>query len=150
MSELDESNLKSRWRRFSLDNFSYKYDGLQVCYRLSRLQEFDTSSCRVVWVLMNASIVLQVTFSRSDCNELWGLASIFPMVPKNRINNRVRVNEWTKAHVVQRLVSVLMNLESTQSWLKLSWRLNPLKKWPGHPISSQPYYQPIWKKITLL
>ena len=84
----------------------------------------------------DASIVLQVTFSRSDCNELWGLASIFPMVPKDRINNRVRVNEWTKAHVVQRLVSVLMNLESTQSWLKLSWRLNPLKKWPGHPISS--------------
>ena len=83
----------------------------------------------------DASIVLQVTFSRSDCNELWGLASIFPMVPKDRINNRVRVNEWTKAHVVQRLVSVLMNLESTQSWLKLSWRLNPLKKWPGHPIS---------------
>ena len=100
------------------------------------VQEFDPSSCRDVWVLMNASIVRQVTFPRSDCNELWGLASIFPMVPKNRINSRVRVNEWTKAHVVQRLVSVLMNLESTQSWLKLSWRLNPLKKWPGHPISS--------------
>ena len=141
MSGLGESNLKSRWRCFFPRQFFLQTRWITgvlqtLTAHILSLQEFDTSSCRVVWVLMNAMIVLQVTFPRSDWNELWGLASIFPMVPKDRINNRVRVNEWTKAHVVQRLVSVLMNLESTQSWLKLSWRLNPLKKWPGHPISS--------------
>lgn len=59
------------------------------------VQEFDTPSCRFVGALMNASIVLQVTFLCEACDELWGLASMFPMVPKDRTNNRVRGNIWT-------------------------------------------------------
>ena len=55
------------------------------------VHEFDTSRRKGVCAFRYASMVLQVTFPCEAGNELWGLASMLPMEPKDRSNNTVTV-----------------------------------------------------------